>query len=314
MPRIKGGHYTPGGLPASLGGAAAYSYSSGGTPPATTYTPNNPRKVLFLYGDVKDTGQIPSGGSPYDQQRITDTATKGFSQVAAALEALTPGGGVSGITVSEQYDVDFDVNDVYLFDAIFLHSSQRNFTPTEVAKFHDACKQGVGLVHCSDSALGGSPGGAPGGTSNTVGQDARNLLFETFDGNELWQTSVDQANGTKTVQVSASEAVSGGSQKDFEGEGVSPIVISTSAPAGYNVRSATVQDFDVQHAYPKADNITYTGAVTLLALAEPDSGRIAGVGDRQFFWNGPGAPGSDITEVDNQTVVENIFLWVMQLI
>lgn len=277
--------------------STAENFVTVSTGSATTFS------VLMLYGDVSRQGFIPSSGdstypTPYHQMRFRDTGNDGFSGLKDYLEA-TPDASGNWYSCSESYDQDFDPStDLTGIDILFLASSQRAWSSSEEAAIVAAVSGGMGLMGFSDSALGGEYWRV--GAQNTVGQSARNPLFENFG----MQVYVDQASGIKTINLNASQSLAQGTTRQFRGEGVSPWRLDTAASGNWAKGSPrSIAGFGETPG--KNQNITYTGPICALAASYYGDGVVIGLFDRNGLWNN--GAGSNLYEVDNAFVYRALF-------
>lgn len=261
-------------------------------------------KVLYLYGYVTKEGVFyPDGNIPEDapppfhQMRLYVDGIPGaldFTQFREALEEV-------GFDLEERYDASVDLADPdFLGDykVIILGSNQHRFTQAEADAVAEWVKQGGGLVAWSDSAMGGLFSEPNVGIGNTKGLDSNNDLTAQF-GMEFLP---DRGGGVFTVSawdeahfINDYQVISDAGQDigvEFEGEGVSPIIVTEPA-----IRLASV---------PKGATTPQEAAV---CYAEIGRGRVLGTFDRNTFWN-TGGPGTDITKKDNREFTQRIILWV----
>jgi hypothetical protein len=258
--------------------------------------------VLYLYGDVSDDGNIPSGkNEPYHQMRLIDTGSRGMSEFKEAVDE-------AGFTLSEKYDAAIELNEDLLnqYRVIIFGSNQRVFTKHEAESVAKWVKQGGGLIAWSDSAFGGHYRKV--GVSNPTGRISNNIITEQFGMHFL----TDNGGGNYLISSYTEDHYLNNNNRDggirYRGEGVSCVRVSAPARMLAPLQEGglggllTVNKNDGTYN-PKTD--------AALAVAEIGKGRVIGTFDRNCFWNA--GEGTRLSHVDNREFAQRLVVWAAGL-
>ncbi|NJK92039.1 MAG: ThuA domain-containing protein [Blastochloris sp.] len=255
-------------------------------------------RVLYVYGDVSEDGQVPSGEKePFHQMRLSDTGPRGLSQFQAALEAV-------GFQVEEAYDAEvvLDANFLGRYGVVILGSNQRRFSKAEAEAVKEWVSAGGGLVVWSDSAFGGDHRKV--GLDNTLGRDSDNdlvaqfgmfLLTDNGGGNYLVNQFVEP-HYLNRLQVQDGLA--------FRGEGVSPIRVS---PPARMLAALQEGGLGGKIRLNRRDEPLNLKTDAALAVAEVGRGRVVATFDRNTFWNA--GEGTRLSHVNNREYAQRLLLW-----
>lgn len=258
--------------------------------------------VLYLYGDVSDHGDVPSGDKePFHPMRLNDTGRLGLSGFKEAVQE-------AGFRLDEKYDAAITLNDDLLskYRVLILGSNQRMFNADEVKAVHQWIEQGGGLVAWSDSAFGGSYRYA--GIGNKLGRDSNNLITERFGMYFL----TDNGAGNYLISQYTEDHYLNNFNKDsgvrYRGEGVSCVRVSPPAkmlaPLQEGGLGGGMRVNKVDGAYQPDNDAA-------LAIATHGKGRIVGTFDRNCFWNA--GDGSRLSHVDNREFAQRLMVWAAGL-
>jgi hypothetical protein len=262
---------------------------------------STPPRVLYIYGDVSEDGQVPSGGkAPFHQMRLNDTGDLGMSQFKEAIEAV-------GIRLEEAYDADVELTDSFLasYQAIILGSNQRRFTAAEAASVKKWVEAGGGVIAWSDSAFGGHFGTV--GIANTLGRDSDNDLIQQFGMFML----TDNGGGNYLISEYTEPHYLNDNQMKgalgFRGEGVSPIRVSSPARMLAPLQEGGLGGKLKVNAIDEPFNAQTDAA---LAIAEIGKGRVVATFDRNTFWNA--GAGTRLSQANNREFAQRLVLWAAQ--
>ncbi|MEM0964906.1 MAG: DUF5060 domain-containing protein [Verrucomicrobiota bacterium] len=254
------------------------------------------RKVAYIYGDVSEAGDVPSGAEdPYDQMLLTDSGNTGLSLFKTMVEG-------EDYTIEQYYDATTTLDAAFLdqFEVIIFGLHQKLWSSTEKSALDTWLRAGGGLLIYSDSASGGRFNVV--GAQNPVGQSVVNNLISQYG----MEVTVDQGNGVKqaTAGITASHPITTSTVGlVLEGEGVSPVAVD---PNGSAIRLIPYENEPI----PFQQNLTINNPdFAALALAEVGSGNVLALFDRQPLWNN--GPGSDIEEEDNEELLRRIINFLM---
>ena len=291
----------------SVGEVTAGGTVSIGDPPAApgqdwAVLVNQPKRLAYIYGDVSEDGDVPSGSKvPYDQMLLDDTGTTGLSMFGTLVED-------QGLRIDGYYDQATTLNAAFLnqFDAIIFGLHQKVWSDSEKAALDTWLRAGGGMLIYSDSAAGGKFNIV--GAQNPVGQTAVNNLISQYG----LEVTVDQANGVKAYRAGSDSIHPIISDRlIFEGEGVSPVAIDPSGP-GYALipyRDDPENKVSGNPDIPNKQNLTTANPqFAALAWAFVGEGNVIASFDRQPMWND--GPGSDIGERDNAEILRRIVRFI----
>ncbi len=258
--------------------------------------------ALYLYGDVSDDGDIPSGSkAPFHQMRLNDEGPRGMSGFKAAVEEV-------GFELNEKYDAAIQLNDELLnaYRVLILGSNQRVFTKEEAEAVQRWVAKGGGLIAWSDSAFGGHYRKV--GVDNPTGRISNNAITEPFGMYFL----TDNGGGNYLISnYTEDHYLNNGNRKGglrYRGEGVSCVRVSPPARM-----LAPLQEGGLGGRLKVNQNDAPFNAKTdaALAIAEIGQGRVIGTFDRNCFWNA--GEGTRLSHVDNREFVQRMVVWAAGL-
>jgi hypothetical protein len=258
--------------------------------------------ALYIYGDVSEDGDIPSGSKePFHQMRLDDTERLGMSEFKEAIEEV-------GFDLSEKYDAAIELNEAFLknYRVIILASNQRKFTEAEADAVKNWVDEGGGLVAWSDSGFGGHYRKV--GIANTLGRDSNNIITEPFGMYFL----TDNGGGNYLISnYTEDHYLNNNNSKGgvrFRGEGVSCVRVTPPARVLAPLQEGGLGGkMDVN----KVDAPYQPEADAALAIAEIGKGRVIGVFDRNCFWNA--GDGTRLSHVDNREFTQRMMIWAAGL-
>ena len=250
-------------------------------------------EILYIYDD---------SGTADDDMRLNDTGTKGASEFATAVNAMTDGNSNSyNITEIAESTFIFNVsNNLSGIDILITGSAIDDYTgqpATDLETFVET--DGKGILMYSDGSLGG-------GADNQVGADSRRSMGCMDWG---FDCAVDQKEGVTDDALPSSSIW--GNALQYQGEGSSPWVLDQNSGNHASQGNPTVLTARSSQSLSKTTGLTYTGTVAEMAYSTPGSGRVAFIYDRQLVWNS-GSPGAAIDTLDNEEILLNIIRWLAQ--
>ena len=250
-------------------------------------------EILYIYDD---------SGTADDDMRLNDTGTKGASEFATAVNAMTDGNSNSyNITEIAESTFIFNVsNNLSGIDILITGSAIDDYTgqpATDLETFVET--DGKGILMYSDGSLGG-------GADNQVGADSRRSMGCMDWG---FDCAVDQKEGVTDDALPSSSIW--GNALQYQGEGTSPWVLDQNSGNHASQGNPTVLTARSSQSLSKTTGLTYTGTVAEMAYSTPGSGRVAFIYDRQLVWNS-GSPGAAIDTLDNEEILLNIIRWLAQ--
>lgn len=244
--------------------------------------------VAYIHGRVADNGDIleEGQGDPFDPMLLDDTGRKGISVFRDLVRS-------QGHSIAAFRDKDIQLSAQFLdsYDVVVFGLHQKIWSAAEKLALDAWLKAGGGMFIYSDSASGGSFSVV--GAQNDTGQMVTNNLISDYG----MQVTVDQADGTfdfPAVATASNVLVAG---QRLEGEGVSPVAVSTNS--------------NIEILVPFTRNPRFEQGITInnpsyaaLALRTLEKGHVMVMFDRQPMWNN--GPGSDIEEQDNTEVLRRV--------
>jgi len=277
--------------------------------------------VLFVRGADRSGGFLEATNDFQRTEQLSDinnastsAGNHGWKQLADQLrgqgyrltqitESVEPGAAPTGQTAGR--GVNFAGMDLSTYELIVLGSNNAAYSKASVDAIENYVKIGGGVLFISDGNFGSSWRDAP---------DSNQQFLNRFG------VVVNQDNGRYTLERNAgdfavpSEPVLLGVNA-FDGEGVSPLVMPDTAPAGVTLRRvAGAKGVTWNNDGANAGN-NFQGtarAVTAkdssLILGNAGAGRFAVYFDRNTFFNANGA-GTNITRFDNRQFATNLFNW-----
>lgn len=246
-------------------------------------------EIAYIHGRVAFNGDIleEGEGSPFDPMLLSDTGSKGLSEFQLLVEG-------EGHTISSFRDKDTLLTQDFLdqIDVIVFGLHQKIWADEEKSALDSWLRDGGGMFIYSDSASGGSFSIV--GAQNPVGQNVTNNLISQYG----MEVTVDQADGIKTEDANSDSSLPELDDKEFQGEGVSPVAIAQDST-------------EVEILIPYTSDVDQTQGLTIedpnyaaLALRALDEGNIIVMFDRQPMWNS--GPGSHIDRRDNREILASV--------
>jgi hypothetical protein len=279
--------------------------------------------ILFIRGATRSGGFLEAAN---DAQRtehladITNTSTAagnhGWATLAATLrgagftveqmaEPLEAGAPAKGQTTGRA--IRFETLDLTKYDAIIFGSNNAAYPRESVDAIQKYVQTtGGGAMFISDANFGSSWRDAP---------DSDMRFLPRFG------LSVQQDNGVYALTRAGGDFAVANHPvligvNSFDGEGVSPLVVPATPPAGMKiVRVVGARDKTRNNDGTSASN-KFAGSLrpvtskdASLVLANTGKGRVAGFFDRNTFFNVNGA-GTNITRLNNKQFALNLFGWI----
>jgi hypothetical protein len=284
----------------------------------------DPPTILFVRGATRSGGFLEGATvTPRDEQLadVNNTSTAagnaGWGMLAAelraagfvieqAVEAKEPGAPTSGFV--EGKGIRFEALDLTKYAAIVFGSNNARYARASVDAVQNYVRNGGAALFISDANFGSTWRDAADSDQQflaayglIVNQDAASGVTElTRAGGDFTAPSHPVLSGVNAIS----------------GEGVSPVVVPQTPPAGVTITS-------VVHAVGKTRNNDganpanrfqgslrdVTARDAALVLATAGSGRVAAYFDRNTFFNANGV-GTDLTEFDNRRFALNLFRWL----
>lgn len=269
------------------------------------------QKILFIRGG-SGTGGFLEGGSDEQLGDITNFSTANFNhgwgQFSTALQAVgfTPEQLIEG-PAANNTPVNLAGMDLSQYRAIVFGSNNAAYSAAHVDALEDFVRQtGGGALFISDA---------------NFGRDWR----DAADSDQAFLTRfglvMNQDNGVYAIDRSAGDFVQPNHPifegvNSFDGEGVSPIVISGAAPPGVTrTRLAVAKAITRNNDGTNPANLfqgtlrAVDGGDGSLVIATAGGGRVAGHFDRNTFFNTNGA-GTSIVRLDNRVYAQNLLRWL----
>jgi hypothetical protein len=253
---------------------------------------------------LADINNASTAGGNHGWKQLADLLRANGYTLTQAIEPLEAGAPGSGQTTGAPLLLG-NLN-LAQYDAVVFASNNAVYSQTSIDAFETYIRNGGGAVFISDGNFGSDWRDAPNSDTQFL---------------ERFGLSVNQDNGTYSLRRDQGDFVEPNHPlligiDEFDGEGVSPIVVPTTAPAGVTIRrivGARGTTFNNNGTDPGNDFRGTSRAVgaqdASLVTANVDRGRILTHFDRNTFFNDNGA-GTDITRFDNQQYALNVFDWV----
>ena len=201
--------------------------------------------------------------------------------------------------------IHFEKLDLSRFSAIVFGSNNASYPKASVDAIETYIKSGGGALFISDANFGSSWRDAP--DSDQPFLSRFGLVVQQDNGKyPLTRAGGDFAAASHPILFGVNS---------FDGEGVSPIVVPATPPAGVKIlRVVGARDKTRNNDGTSASN-KYAGTLRpvtsrdgSLVLANAGRGRLAGFFDRNTFFNLNGA-GTNITRLNNRQLALNLFGW-----
>jgi len=278
-------------------------------------------RVLFVRGADRSGGFL-EGGSDDDLTEqladITNDSTAGGNHgwfelaetlrgegfiVEQMIEPLEPDAPPTGQTNGAP--IPFETMDLARWDAIVLGSNNAVYETAAIDAIDEYVRAGGSVLFISDANFGSDWADAPNSDQQfldrfgwVMQQDRGTYVLSRSDG--------DFIVPDHPILVGVD---------DFDGEGVSPIVVPDEDLIGVTttlvVRAKPGRQTRNNDGNPGSSRET-TPSDASLAVADVEAGRIAGHLDRNTFFNLNGA-GTNINRFDNRTYAINLFGWLTEL-
>jgi hypothetical protein len=273
--------------------------------------------ILFVRGATRSGGFLDGGSAEVRDEQLADvnnTSTEAGNHGWAALAQFLRDTGFTVQQVTEPKERDagnvssgkpirFETIDLAKYAAIVFASNNARYATESVDAIENYVRDGGGAVFISDANFGSHWRDAP---------DSDQAFLARFG------LIVNQDNGTYTLRRTAGDFATADhpilrNVDEFDGEGVSPVVIATNPPAGVTVtrvagaRGQTRNNDGVDPAENFAGSLRdVTARDASLAVAHAGRGRVVYYFDRNTFFNANGA-GTDINNGNNQQLALNLF-------
>ncbi|MBC7782245.1 MAG: hypothetical protein H7144_00280 [Burkholderiales bacterium] len=278
--------------------------------------------LLFIRGADRSGGFIEATNDTQRTEQLADinnastsAGNHGWKQLADLLrtngytvtqikEPLESGAPSAGQTTGAA--IRFETMDLTPYEAIVMASNNAVYGSASINALEAYVRGGGGVMFISDGNFGSNWRDSPNSDTQFLSR---------------FGLSANQDHGTYSLKRSAGDFVSANHPvlfgvDEFDGEGVSPIVVPSTAPAGVTItRVAGARGTTWNNNGTSAGNL-YQGSSRAvnsrdasLVLANAGAGRLIGHFDRNTFFNTNGA-GTDITRFDNRQLALNLFNWV----
>ena len=270
-----------------------------------------PQRILFIRGG-SGTGGFLEGGSDEQLADITNFQTfngnHGWGQLADALRAagFTPEQMIEG-PAANNTPVDLAGIDLSAYRAVVFGSNNADYGPAQVDALEQFIRDaGGGALFISDANFGRD-------WRDAADSDQAFLSrFGLVMNQDLGVYALDRAAG----DIVAPDHPIFAGVNVIDGEGVSPIVVTGTAPPGVvrqRLAVAKNQTRNNDGTNPGnlflglARNVTPQDSTTAISAAV--AGRVAGHFDRNTFFNLNGA-GTSLARFDNRQYAINLFRWL----
>jgi hypothetical protein len=196
--------------------------------------------------------------------------------------------------------------DLSRYSAIVFGSNNARYPRETVDAIEGYIRGGGGAMFISDANFGSTWNDAP---------DSDQPFLSRFG------LTVNQDNGVYAVTRAGGDFAAPDHPvldgvDAFDGEGVSPITIPATAPAGVTITRVVGARDRFRRNDGTSAELRFRGSLrpvtdreAALVLANAGAGRVAAYFDRNTFFNANGI-GTDITNFDNERFARNLFNWV----
>ena len=275
-------------------------------------------RVLFIRGAERSGGFLEARNDAARTEQladITNTSTAngnhGWGELAATLrgagfaveqqiEPLEPGAPATGQTTGAP--IPFETMDLDRYDVLVFGSNNAAYGAAQVDAIERYIRGGGGAIFISDANFGSD--WADASDSDQAFLDRFGLVAHQDQG--LYSITRDEF-------VQPDHPIFEGVDR-FDGEGVTPIELGASFPAGVAVNLLARAEGQTRLNQPpfgdenKGPSVASDAQDGVLLAATVDAGRVVGFFDRNTFFNENGA-GTDITRFDNRRLATNLFGW-----
>ncbi len=261
---------------------------------------NNPSgKILFIRGGP-GTGGFLEGGSDEQLADINNYQTFGGNHGWGQFKDILIG---EGYTVEQRIEapnqpISLVASDLANYVCIIFGSNNAPYNTTHANTVFNYISNGGSAMFISDANFGSNWGDAP---------SSDQPFLDKFG----WTMNQDAGQYTKTANefLVPNHPIFQG-VNSFDGEGVSPITVSSTVPGVITTKLARaeggVRRNNGMNAGPVTNN---TANDCALVVATVGNGRVAGHFDRNTFFNTNGA-GTDITKDSNTQYAKNLINWL----
>ncbi len=249
------------------------------------------------------TNSSTSGGNHGWKQLADLLKNQGYT-VTQVKESVRSNDPSTGQTVGAP--IQFEAMNLSQYEAIVMASNNAVYSQASIDAIENYIRNGGGVLFISDGNFGSNWRDSP---------DSDTQFLSRFG------LKTNQDNGTYSLKRSSGDFAAANHPilfgvNEFDGEGVSPIVIPSNAPSGVTItKIAGARQTTLNNNGTSSGNL-YQGTSravnaldSSLVVANAGAGRLAGYFDRNTFFNTNGA-GTDITRFDNRQLTLNLFNWV----
>jgi hypothetical protein len=252
---------------------------------------------------LADINNASTAGGNHGWKQLADLLRANGYTVTQAIEPLESGAPGTGQTTGAPLQLE-NLN-LAQYDAVVFASNNAVYSNISIDALETYIRNGGGAIFISDGNFGSDWRDAPNSDTQFLSR---------------FGLSVNQDDGTYSLRRDQGDFVEANHPlligvDEFDGEGVSPIVVPTTPPAGVTIRrivgarGSTV----VNNGTNPANDFRGTSRAVgpqdaALVTATVGRGRILAHFDRNTFFNNNGA-GTDITRFDNQQYALNVFDW-----
>ena len=277
--------------------------------------------VLFIRGAPRSGGFLEAGSDAARTEHLADinnastaTGNHGWATLAATLrgagyvveqmiEPLEAGAPATGQT--QGAPIPFETMDLSRYAAIVFGSNNAQYPLASVDAVAGYITNGGGAIFISDANFGSTWRDAPG--SDQAFLNRFGLKMQQDNGvYSLTRAGGHFAAPTHPVLWGVNQ---------FDGEGVSPIVVPATPPAGVRIERIVAARNQTRDNNGTSATNKYQGTLrnvtsldASLVFAYSGKGRVAGFFDRNTFFNVNGA-GTNITRFNNRQLALNLFKW-----
>ncbi|MEO6434702.1 MAG: hypothetical protein ABIP55_02935 [Tepidisphaeraceae bacterium] len=280
--------------------------------------------ILFVRGATRSGGFLEGTTADSRNEQLADinnasTSAGNAGWAALAGELRGQGFAVEQITEPKERTEDgsgvvagrpirFETMDLSNYSAIVFGSNNARYPKESVDAIESYIRGGGGALFISDANFGSN-------WRDAADSDQQFLARFGLIVNQ------DAASGTTTLSRGGEDFVAGDHPvlkgvDSITGEGVSPVVIAQTLPAGVTIARVVAATGQTRNNDGTSASNHFQGSLrpvtaqdAALALVKAGGGRVAAFFDRNTFFNANGV-GTDITEADNRQLARNLFSWV----
>ena len=278
--------------------------------------------ILFIRGATRSGGFLEGTNAATRNEQLADinnTSTAagnaGWGSLAQTLrdhgftveqmtEAKEPNAPATGLI--EGKPIRFENLDLTKYAAIVFGSNNARYPKASVDAIEKYVQNGGGALFISDANFGSTWRDSP---------DSDQQFLSRFG------LVVNQDNGVYSLTRSGGDFVLPNDPvlkgvNAFDGEGVSPIIVPVTPPAGVSIARVVRAKGQTRNNDAIDSSNHFQGSLratndrdAALVLAKAGRGKVAYYFDRNTFFN-PNGVGTDITQLDNRQLAINLFTWV----